>query len=114
MEKSAYAALFQDAIRRALKLASLDGVGREPVVEFQGRPNPPLPISVSEALDLLWLSSDRFYLVVDVMAFVGEDSPPILFVRPSGHPPGAYSETWDPSDLGPFRGIGPIRRPLGG
>jgi len=114
MDKSAYAALFQSAIQRALKLANLDGVSREPVVKFIGRPNPPLAISVGEALEFLWLSSDRFYLVVDVMAYVAEDRPPVLFVRPSGHPPSAYSETWDPSDLGPFRGIGPLSRPLAG
>jgi len=108
MDKVTYARLFQEAIQRALELPNLSSVDTEPAVKFVGRPNPPAPITVDEALDLLWLSPEQFYLVVDVMAFVGEDNPPVLFVRPSGHPPDAYSETWDPSDLGPFRGIGPI------
>ena len=82
----------------------------EPVVEFHGKANPSTPITVDEALDLLWLSPDRFYRVIDVAAFAGEDEPPILFVRPSGHQPDAYWKTWAPSDLGPFKAIGPATR----
>jgi hypothetical protein len=107
MDKSDFALLFHEAVRRALQQVELALRGVEPVVVFHGKPNPPSPIKVDEALDLLWLSPDRFYRVIDVSAFAREDELPLLFVRPSGHKPVAYSETWDPSDLGPFNAIGP-------
>jgi len=113
MDKTTCAQQFHETIRRALKLANLDPARNEPVVEFHGKPNPPQPIKVDEAFDLLWLSPERFYRIVDVAAFVGEYDPPVLFVRVSGHEPSAYSLTWDPSDLGPFKAIGPATRPLG-
>ena len=110
MDKSDFARLFHEAVRRALQHVELGLSGVEPVVVFHGKPNPSSPIRVDEALDLLWLSPDRFYRVIDVAAFAREDEPPVLFVRPSHHKPGAYSETWDPSDLGPFNAIGPVTR----
>lgn len=113
MDKSTYAQLFDEAVRRALELAHLDPATTEPVVEFHGKPNPAQPITIDEALDLLWLSSERFYRIVDVAAFVGENDPPTLFVRLSGHEPSVYSDTWDPSDLGPFKAIGPATRSRG-
>ena len=113
MDKSSYAQMFDEAVRRALKLAHLDSTSIEPSVEFHGKPNPPQPITTAEALDLLWLSPERFYRIVEVAAFVGENDPPTLFVRLSGHEPSAYSDTWDPSDLGPFRAIGPATRGRG-
>jgi hypothetical protein len=110
MDKSDHARLFHEAVRRALQQAEMEHSDAQPVVEFLGKPNPSTPIGVEEAFDLLWLSPERFYRVIDVAAFAGENEPPVLFVRPSGHEPGAYSETWDPSDLGPFKVIGPVTR----
>lgn len=65
---------------------------------------------MEEALDFLWLESDRFYRIVDVGVFAGEDEPPVLFVRKSGQRPSSFSETWDPADLGPFKSVGLVRR----
>jgi hypothetical protein len=110
MDKTGYALLFQEAVRRALEQAGLSASLSEPVVEFHGRPNPARPVTINEALDLLWLSPDRFYRVVDVAAFVGEEDPPVLFVRPSGHEPSAYADIWEPADLGPFKVMGPATR----
>jgi hypothetical protein len=112
MDKVIFARNFGEAIRRALELADLEPTGMSPVVEFHGKPNPPRPISVNEALDLLWLSVDRYYQIVDVGAFSGATEPPVLFVRISGHEPSAYSNTWYPTDLGPFKAIGPVTRGL--
>jgi hypothetical protein len=110
MIKSDYELLFQEAVHRALQEADLFPVSSEPLVEFHGRPNPQGRITLAQALDLLWLSSDRHYRVIDVAAFSGEDKPPIIFVRPAGFEPGPFSDTWDPADLGPFKVMGPATR----
>lgn len=87
MDKSSFALLFQEAVGRALQQAGLSANLSEPVVEFHGKPSPQQRITVDEALDFLWLSADRFYRIVDVAAFVGEENPVVLFVRPSGFEP---------------------------
>jgi len=113
MDKSGYGLLFQEAIQQALQLAGLSFAPSDAVVEFHGRPSPDRLISVDEALDFLWLSEDRFYLVVDVAAISGEESPPVLFVRPAGFEPGNYEDTWRPSGVGPFKVMGPMFRGRG-
>ena len=110
MDKGSYALLFNEAVRRALELAGVSTSLSEPVVEFHGKPNPERPVAVDEALDFLWLSTDRFYRIVDVAAFVGEDNPPVIFVRPAGFESSGYEDTWEPEGLGPFKVIGPATR----
>lgn len=68
MDKGSYALLFEEAVRQALEQAGVSP-GLKPVVEFHGKPNPEWPVAVDEALDFLWLSTDRFCRVVDVAAF---------------------------------------------
>lgn len=79
-------------------------------MEFHDKPNPERPVAVGEALDLLWLSADRFYRIVDVAAFVDEDNPPVIFVRAGGFEPSDYEDTWEPDGLGPFKVLGPATR----
>jgi hypothetical protein len=110
MDKGRFALLFQEAVRQALEQAGVAATLSEPVVEFHGRPNPKGPVTVDEALDFLWLSPERFYRVVDVAAFLGENNPPVIFVRPAGFEPNAYTDTWEPQGLGPFNVIGPATR----
>ena len=110
MDKGNYALLFEEAVRRALEQAGVSPSSSEPVVEFHGRPSPEEPVALSEALGLLWLSTERFYRVVDVAAFVGEDNPPVIFVRPAGFEPSGYEDTWEPDGLGPFKVLGPATR----
>jgi hypothetical protein len=109
-DKRRYELLFEEAVGRTLRQAGLFPPVSEPVVQFQGAPNPKTPITMKEALDLLWLSSDRFYFIVDVGVFLGGENPPVLFVRPSGHEPRPFADTWDASDIGPFKSLGPIER----
>jgi hypothetical protein len=111
MDKGSYALLFDEAVRRALKQAGVFPGVSEPLVEFHGEPNPTRPLAVDEALDLLWLSTNRFYRVVDVAAVAGEDNPPVIFVRPAGFEPSGYEDTWEPEGLGPFKVLGPATRP---
>lgn len=110
MKKGTYEHLFRQACDQALKLAGVVS-DRTPVVEFHGRPNPPGQITLERALDLVWLSPNRHFRIIDVAAIEREDNPPVLFVRLSGHEPGAFSETIDPEGLGPFKVMGPASRP---
>jgi hypothetical protein len=102
MDKSRFTALFQQAVRRAGELAGRWPFTGDPVVEFHGSQSSQNPITLDEALDRLWLSTERFYRVIDVAAFVGEENPPVIFVRPASFEPGPFSKTLAPDDLGPF------------
>lgn len=62
-------------------------------------------MSVDQALDEIYLGRDRFYRIIDVAIRRLLPGQSIAFVRVSGHTPGAFSQTWDPSDLGPFKQI---------
>ena len=110
MDKSGYTLLFQEAARRALDQAGLSAALNEPIVEYHGKPNPQRCVTMDEALNCLWLSEGRFYRVVDVAAYLGEDNPPVIFVRPAGFEPSAYEDTWEPAGLGPFKVMGPATR----
>jgi hypothetical protein len=62
-------------------------------------------MSVDEALKEIYLGDDKFYRVVDVAIQKILPDKTIVFARVSGHPPGSFSETWDPARLGPFKQI---------
>ena len=109
MDKSTYAALFEKAVGRAYEVAGADPVG-EPVVDFYGRPFRE-GLSLKEALDLLWVSSDQYYRVVGVALFEEEHGrPSTLFVRVSRHAPDTFSKTFNPADLGPFKVMSPLKK----
>jgi hypothetical protein len=107
MDISGHTLLFQEAARRALNEAGLSAALNEPMIEYHGKPSPQRRVTMDEALSLLWLSEDRFYRVVDVAAYLGEDKRPVIFVRPAGFEPSAYEDTWEPTGLGPFKVMGP-------
>jgi hypothetical protein len=110
MDKSSFAILFETAIQRTLEQADLSPAESDLLVEFHGLSNPSEPIPTSEAIDLLWISPDSFYFIVDVAVILDRNSPVLMFVRPTGHEPVPFFNTWDPADLGPFRAIGPMTR----
>jgi hypothetical protein len=62
-------------------------------------------ISVDEAMDKIYLGSDRFYRIIDVAIEEVLPKESVVFVRVSGHPPDALSATWDPTGAGPFKQI---------
>ena len=110
MDESSFATLFANAVLRSLQQAGLSTLKSELLIEFHGKPNPHDPITMDQALGLLWLSHDQFYLIVDVGVILDPVTPPLIFVRPSGHEPVPFSGTWDPDDLGPFKAIGPMTK----
>ena len=62
-------------------------------------------VGVDEALDRLFLGSDRFYRIIDVAIKKLLPGQSIAFVRASGHPPADFSKTWEGTSLGPFPNI---------
>jgi hypothetical protein len=62
-------------------------------------------ISIDDAVEKLYLSSDLFYRIIDVAIEEVRPSECVAFVRPSAHPPAPLSGTWDPSGFGPFKQI---------
>jgi hypothetical protein len=72
-------------------------------------------LSIDQAVDQVYLGSDRFYQIIDLAIRRVLPHESIAFVRVSGHPPAPFSQTWDPSNLGPFKQIltDPIDQDLG-
>jgi hypothetical protein len=110
MDKSSFAILFETVVQRTLEQAGLGSAQNDVLVEFHGLSNPLNPIPTTKAIDLLWISPDRFYFIVDVGVILDGKSPALMFVRPTGHEPVPFTSSWDPADLGPFKAIGPMTR----
>ena len=62
-------------------------------------------MSIGQALDHIYLGRNRFYRIIDVAIRRVLPKKSIAFVRVSGHPAGPFNQTWDPTDLGPFKQI---------
>jgi len=109
MDKESFSTLFDTAISRSFELAGLPPPTKA-LVQFHGRSNSRPTMTQAEALDLLWLSPDRFSVVIDVGVKLDAANPSMLFVRPSDHEPVPFTATWAPDDLGPFKAMGPMKR----
>ncbi len=62
-------------------------------------------MSVDQAVDHLYLTNDKFYRIIDVAIRRITPNDTIVFVRPSGHVPTDFNQTWDPKKFGPFKQI---------
>lgn len=62
-------------------------------------------ISVDEAIDKIYVGSDRFYRIIDVAIEEVLSNESVVFLRVSGHAPDALSATWEPTGSGPFKQI---------
>jgi hypothetical protein len=62
-------------------------------------------ISVDEAVEKIYLGSQRFYRIIDVGIEEVLPKESVAFVRVSGHPSDTLSATWDPTGIGPFKQI---------
>jgi hypothetical protein len=60
-------------------------------------------VSLAEAVDQIYLGSDRFYRIIDVAIKELLPGQSVAFVRASGHAPAEFSKTWNPASLGPFK-----------
>jgi len=60
-------------------------------------------VSINEAASRLFLDEDRFFKVIDVSVRPDGERGSAFFVRPSGHSPSSWENTWFPESTGPFK-----------
>jgi hypothetical protein len=108
MTKDEFRSLFLRALDEAAEDAEIilrHTVPRSFLIDLHAPDSPEKPVTIDEALARIYLGADRFYRVIDVAIRRVLPEKSVAFVRVSGHAPGSFSETWDPSDLGPFKQI---------
>jgi hypothetical protein len=106
--KSEFRELFLRALNGAAENAEAKfarPIPRSFVIELHAPGSPGRTLGVDEALDQIYLGSDRFYRIIDIAIKRLLPRQSVAFVRVSGHPPAELSETWDPSSFGPFNQI---------
>jgi hypothetical protein len=108
MTKTEFRPLFLRALEGAAASTEAKLVKPAPrsfVIELHAPGSAGRTISVDETLDRIYLGSDRFYRVIDIAIKELLPGKSVAFVRVGGHAPVAFSQTWDPSGLGPFKQI---------
>ena len=106
MTRDDFRELFMRALERAAELAEQKlsrSVPRDFVIELHAPGFAGEVLTVEQALDQLFLGEDRFYRIIDVSLRKILPNAAQVFVRVSGHRPGAFAETFAPADLGPFK-----------
>ena len=108
MTKGEFRRLFLRALDRAAASAEAKlarPIPRSFLIELHGAGSPGQTASIEEALDQMYLGSNRFHRIIDVAIkrLLPENS--VAFVRVSGHSPTTFNATWNPADLGPFKQI---------
>jgi len=103
---------FRELLLRALNSAAENAeaklakpVPRSFVIELHAPGSTGRTVSLDEAVEQIYLGSDRFYRIIDVAIKELLPGQSVVFVRVSGHPPTEFSKTWDPASLGPFKQI---------
>jgi hypothetical protein len=103
---------FRELFQRALNVAAdnAEGKTRKPIprsflIELHAPGSSERLVSVDEALDHIYLGSDRCYRIIDIAIKEVLPAESVAFVRVSGHPPDEFSKTWDPGGAGPFKQI---------
>ena len=109
MQKHEFSQLFSKALEDAAAYAEERlgrAVARDFEIELHGAGHSGICLSPDEALNLLFISEDRFYRVIDVAVIEIRPTKTRIFVRPSDHTPSAFEETWNqPPGAGPFKQI---------
>ncbi len=59
-------------------------------------------VGKQEAIKLIYIGENEFFKIIDI-SVIERDGQFVGFVRVSGHRPVSVEETYDPSDLGPFK-----------
>jgi hypothetical protein len=108
MTKNEFRELFLRALNEAAENAEVKlakPIPRSFMIELHAPGSSGRAVSVDEALDRIYLGGNRFYEIIDVAIKDISPGESTAFVRVSGHPPDEFSNTWDPSGLGPFKQI---------
>jgi hypothetical protein len=111
MDKQSFQILFERVAAEALSKAKSQHSKDIPddfLVELHGGGVPGKSMPAEEALDILYIDQNHFFLCIDVGVKAVRGDKTILFVRASGHEPGAFKDTWHfPTGYGPFNVIVP-------
>ena len=108
MTKDEFRQLFLQALTAAAEHAEARlgrPVPRSFVVELHAPTSTGRTLTVDQALDQIYLGKDRFYRIIDIVIRQALPRKSVAFVRVSGHPPAPFNQTWNPTDLGPFKQI---------
>ena len=108
MTKNEFRRLFLQALSTAAENADTrlgHSVPRSFAIELHAPTSAGRTLTVDQALDQIYLEKDRFYRIIDVAIRALLPKKSVAFVRVSGDPPAVFSQTWDPSHLGPFKQI---------
>jgi len=101
--------LFEDALEAAARNAEAKlgrAVPRRFDVELHGAAPVPRALTVDQALNEIFLGTDRFYRVINVGVRRINRHRTTVFIGIGGHPAGSFAETWnDPPGAGPFKQI---------
>lgn len=61
-------------------------------------------LTLETAVDEVYLGPDLYYLIIDLAVIRVSNESSTVFMRPSGHTPGPWSQTWNqPTGMGPFK-----------
>jgi hypothetical protein len=108
MTKGEFRQLFLRALTAAAESAEARlarPIPRSFVVELHAPGSSEQTLSIDEALDQIYLGRDRFYRIIDVAIRRLLPGRCVAFVRVSGNTPVPFSQTWEPTNLGPFKQI---------
>jgi len=108
MTKAEFRHLFLQALNAAAENAEARlarPVPRSFVIELHAPGSSGQTLSIDAALDQIYLGRDRFYRIIDIAIRRLLRGKSVAIVRVSGHQPAPFSQTWDPSQLGPFKQI---------
>ena len=107
MQKHEFKQLFLKALEEAAAYADEclgKSVARDFEIEFHRAGHSGSVLSPEEAFDLMYISEDRFYKIIDVAVIDVQPNKTRVFICLSGHSPGAFEETWNqPPGVGPFK-----------
>ena len=104
--KAEFGRLFEDALNEAadnVEHVLGRAIPRTFIIELYCAGISGRAMSVTDALDHLFLNSGLFFKIIDVAIKKVGSKRTLAFVRVSGHAPTTFDMTWNPVDKGPFK-----------
>lgn len=112
VSKAQFRELFDAALQEAVDRAEAYHritLPKDYIVELHGAGSRGEKMSISAAVDRLYISATLFWLAIDVAAIRIEGNQTVIFVRASGHDPGTWHETFYYDEgRGPFQTMVPM------
>src|SRR4051794_15121604 len=106
MNEDDFALLFLRAVTRAEEAFNVK-TGSVSSFEIHSPLGAGRVFEIADVASKVFLSGEKFYRIIDLGIISEKHGNSVGFVRVSGHPPVPFFETYDPSDLGPFKILAP-------